>query len=396
MTRPRPTPAAAAGERASAADAQRRFDELRERVVRRRGGRILDLSYANPKVPLDPRARAALVDAASSMPVARLQYTPLGGATKARRLVATDLAERTGLPFAYRDVVLTGGATAALALLFDAALCPGDEVVVLTPSWFDYPLYLSVLGVSTRFVALDARKRLDLDALAAAIGPATAGVIVTQPGSPTGVVLSWPELSELADVLANAARRTGRQLLIVSDEAHRDVTWSGDPVPSPLAHHPHCATVHSYGKAWSMQGLRIGYAAVSPSSPRRDELRSRLIDRARARGFGSPSSLMQEVAVRLIRERPDHSWLDDAQRLVRDRLASFGYELCDADATMFVYGRTPGDDDWRFVDELARRGVLALPSALCHEDGHFRLALNVGAGELEPALDAFGDVLEAL
>ena len=388
-------PAAEAAERDPAA-AQWRFDELRERAVRGRGGRILDLSYANPQVEPNPHARAALVEAASTLPGARLQYTPYGGATKARRLVATDLAERTGLPFAYRDVVLTGGATAALALLFDAAFRPGDEVLVLSPSWFDYPLYLRELGVTARLVALDARKRLDADALAAAIRPATAGVVVSQPQSPTGVVLSRTELGELADVLADASRRTGRELLLVSDEAHRDVAWSGAPVRSPLECHAHAASVYSFGKTWSMQGMRVGYAAVSPSSPHRDELRAALVERSRARGFGSPNALMQELAVRLLGKRPDLTGMAQAQRLVRDRLVALGYELCDAAATMFVYGRAPGGDTWRFVDELARLGVLALPSALCHEDGHFRLALNVDAAELEPALDGFGEVLHAL
>lgn len=375
---------------------QRRFDELRERAVRGRGGKILDLSYANPQAEPIPRVRAALVEVASTLSGARLQYTPYGGATKARRLVATDLAERTKLPFAYRDVVLTGGATAALALLFDAAFRPGDEVLVLSPSWFDYPLYLRELGVATRLVALDARKRLDADALAAAIRPTTAGVVVSQPQSPTGVVLSRAELEELANVLADASRRTGRELLLVSDEAHRDVAWSGAPVHSPLEHHAHAASVYSFGKTWSMQGVRIGYAAVSPRSPRREELRAALVERSHARGFGSPNALMQELAVRLLGERPDLMGMAQTQRLVRDRLAALGYELCDAAATMFVYGRAPRGDGWRFVEELAHLGVLALPSALCHEDGHFRLALNVGASELEPALNGFGEVLRSL
>lgn len=363
--------------------------------MRRRRGRILDLSYANPVLELEPRVRAALVEAASTLPASGLQYSPYGGATKARRLVATDLARRTGLPFAYRDVILTAGATAALTVLAAAAFAPGDEVVLLRPSWFDYPLYLRELGIVARFVELSASKRLDADALAAAIGPSTAGMIISQPQSPTGVVLSTSELHALAEVLADGSRRTGRDLLLVSDEAHRDTEWAGECVHSPLEVHPHTAIVYSFGKAWRMQGMRIGYAAISPSSPLRAELAAGLVERVRAMGFGCPNTLMQDVAVRLLGQSPDVAWVREAQSFVRDRLRDSGYEVVDAAATTFVYARAPGGDAWRFVDRLARRGVLALPSPLCHEDGHFRLALNVGRRELEPAAVALSETLGA-
>lgn len=122
-------------------EAQRRFDELRAAALRRNRGRLLDLSYANPAVEIAPDVRAALVEAASNLTTSELQYTPYGGATKARRLVATSLATSTQLPFTYRDVVLTAGATAALSIAIGAAFSPGDEVLLSRPTWPDYPLF---------------------------------------------------------------------------------------------------------------------------------------------------------------------------------------------------------------------------------------------------------------
>jgi DNA-binding transcriptional MocR family regulator len=67
---------------------------------------------------------------------------------------------------------------------------------------------------------------------------------------------------------------------------------------------------------------------------------------------------------------------------MRALLANLGYQAVPAQATGFVYiCCPPGCDDWGFVDRLARHGILAMPSALFHEGGYFRLALNVAAEE---------------
>jgi aspartate aminotransferase len=374
---------------------QWRFDELRAEAVRRHGGRVLDLSYANPSVEIDARLRSALVDAASTMSAAAFQYSPYGGATKPRRLVATRLAQRTNLPFTYRDVVLTAGATAALSTVFAAAFTRADEVVLFRPSWIDYPLFLQQQEVGWRFVDLTPCKRLDLDELADALDPSTAGVVLSQPQSPTGVVLSAAELRALANVLERASARAGRSILLVSDEAHRDVKWAADTVPSPVDVYDNTVIIYSFGKAWRMQGQRIGYAAVSPRSPVRAALADALVHASRAMGLGCPSTLMQEVVSRLLSLEPEMSWLRNAQLYARGVLAAAGYEVVDAQATAFVYARAPTDDEWGFVRELAHRGVLVLPSALFHDAGHFRLALNVGRRELEPIATAFSDCVSA-
>ena len=352
---------------------------------------MLDLSYANPVVDLDPRVRQAVVEAASTLSAAALQYSPYGGATKPRRLIATTLAMRTGLPFTYRDVILTAGATAALSTVFSAAFAPGDEVILFRPCWFDYPLYLRDQGVRYRFVTLTAKKRLNLDAVASAIGSQTAGVVLSQPQSPTGVVLSKLELKAMADLLAQASIRSGRSILLVSDEAHRDLVWTDLSVPSPLEFYPHTVMIYSFGKAWQMQGQRLGYAAISPQSPTRVDLASALVDRSRSMGFGCPNTLMQEVAVRLVALQPDTNWLRESQQFVRAVLVAGGFDVVEAAATMFVYARAPIPDDWHFVRQLGSNGVLALPSTLFHEPGHFRLALNVSRSRLEALPDAIAN-----
>jgi len=149
---------------------QRRFDELRRKTMLRSGVRLADLGYGNAYGGPAAEVLAAIRRALENAGELGLQYTPYGGATVARRLVAEHLSRSSGLAFGARDVVLTPGAMAALNLVFRALRAQGPgEVIVPVPCWLDYPLYLENLDLVARFVAVDpVTLRLDLAAIAAA------------------------------------------------------------------------------------------------------------------------------------------------------------------------------------------------------------------------------------
>jgi aspartate aminotransferase len=171
---------------------QERFDRLRRDTALRSGRALCDLAYANPYDGPDPAVVAALRDALDSDRALDLQYTPYGGATVTRRLVAQGLSDQYGHRFHFRDVILTPGAMAALNILFRAVRAErGGEVVVITPCWMDYPLYLVELGLRPVLVPVAPHTlRLDLERLRAALGPATRAVVLSQPANPTGVIYS--------------------------------------------------------------------------------------------------------------------------------------------------------------------------------------------------------------
>lgn len=369
-----------------------RFDDLHAATVRRFGPRAVDLSFANPRTRRDPRGYEALRDVVRAIEPDDLQYKPFGGGTVQRRVVAASLARSTGVAFGAPDVFLTPGGSAALHVALDASFRLGDEVVVPVPCWLDHPLYLRRRGVLPVPVPLDGRKHLDVDAIDAAWGPRTAGVLLSHPACPTGVVHTAAELAALAELLAERGRASRRPPVLVSDEVHRDVVWSDAGFTSAAAAYPDTVTIYSFGKAWSMQGQRVGYVALSPVRHDRDATAARVRRSLRTSGHYAPTSVMQQVAARLAPLRADCSRLAADQRHVRDALAARGYEVVDADATAFVYARCPaGCDDVAFVRRLAGRGLLAMPSSLFHESGYFRLALNGSRDVLDRALEILGE-----
>lgn len=377
-------------------EAQERFDALSAAALRRAGPRMVDLAYANAYEGPDREVLRALELTLGEDRELGLQYTPYGGHTTTRRLVASKLSREYGLPFIFRDVILTPGAMAALNITLRALFGPADEVLVLTPCWFDYPLYLQNLGISRRFVRLREDKRLDLAAITDALTPRTRGVLFSHPCNPTGVVYSPGEIQGLAEVLRDAEARFAGPIYLLSDEVHRHLVWSRTEFHSPLASYPRSLLIYSFGKALFMQGQRIGYVAVSPQMPEREEVRRRLERCLRMMGFCAPTTLMQRAICRLLDHQPRLDALARRQQEVRGELKARGYDVCDAEATFFVYAKSPIADDFTFVELLATQGVLALPSTLFHERGYFRLSLTARAESLATAWPAFQRVLEEI
>lgn len=375
---------------------QERLDRLITATMRRFGRNVVDLSYANAYDGPDEEVLRALEVSVREDRALSFQYTPYGGRTITRRLVASHLGQEYGLPFMFRDIIMTPGAMAALNVVFRAVLRAHDEVMVLTPCWQDYPLYLRNLGIRTRHVSLGEDKHLDLAAIGRALRADTRAILFSQPCCPTGVLYSKDEIEELARLLREAEARFGTRIYLISDEVHRRLVWSGAAFHSPLLSYPRSLSIYSFGKALALQGQRIGYVAVSPQMPENNELRQALERCVRLMGFCTPTNLMQRAICRLLDYQPRLDVLAERQEEVRARLTGYGYEVCKAEATFFVYVRSPVPDDFTFAEALAGLGVLIAPSALFHERSYFRLSLTAPSASIAAGLPAFARVLQSL
>jgi aspartate aminotransferase len=364
---------------------QERFEALRRDAERRHGRTLADLSYANAVDGPTSAVKEALREALEAVRATDLQYTPYGGSTLTRREVARALGRSHDLPFHYRDVILTPGAMAALNVAFRVAQAgdEGAEALVVTPCWIDYPLYLAHLGIEAKLVPSPPSLRLPLDAIRAALGPRTRMVVLAQPSNPTGILHRRDELDALARLLDEAP---GRPMLI-SDECHRDVVFGDARFVSPAAAYDRTLVVYSFGKSLFMQGQRIGYVAVSPRMPEREAMARELERACRYMGFCTPTALMQTAIRRLLRLPVDVAPIARRRGVLLDALRAMGYEVPAGEATFFVYPRIPsGEDDFAFCGRLAEEGVLAMPAAVFHHRGHFRLSLTASDGTIDRAL----------
>jgi N-succinyldiaminopimelate aminotransferase len=187
------------------------------------------------------------------------QYPPGIGVPALRAAVAEHQTRFYDLSYdPDTEVLITAGATEAIAAALLALVEPGDEVVAMEPYYDSYAACIAMAGGQRVPVTLRPPEfRLDLDALRAAVGPRTKVLLVNTPHNPTGTVLTPEELS------AVTALACERDLLVVTDEVYEHLLFD-DRRHVPICTLPgmwnRTVSISSAGKTFSLTGWKVGWA----------------------------------------------------------------------------------------------------------------------------------------
>lgn len=186
-------------------------------------------------------------------------YTSNQGMPELRREICKYLKRRQGLNYEPSQIVVTTGGSEAVDLAMRAILDPGDEVIVLDPSYVCYePDVLLAGGVPVK-VQLKAENefRITPEELEACITDKTKAVILNYPNNPTGAIMGKEDLEKIAKVFIE------HDLLAVTDEIYGELTYSGEHVSiaSIPGMQERTLLINGFSKAYSMTGWRLGYLA---------------------------------------------------------------------------------------------------------------------------------------
>ncbi|MBB6099302.1 N-succinyldiaminopimelate aminotransferase [Deinobacterium chartae] len=218
------------------------------------------------------------------------QYAPAPGLPALRQALSVWMAPQLGYAADPElEVTVASGATEAAYAAVLALVEPGDEVIVLEPSYDMYAPQIELAGGQVRYVPLEAqggRWVLDIERLRAAVGPRTRGLVLNTPHNPTGKVFSPQELESIAAVVQDC------DLWVLADEVYDRLTYA---VPHrSIAALPgmreRTVTLGSAGKTFAVTGWRIGWA-VAPHS-----VTTALRGVRQWTSFAAPSPLQAAVA----------------------------------------------------------------------------------------------------
>ncbi|MFF3943507.1 pyridoxal phosphate-dependent aminotransferase [Streptomyces sp. NPDC001902] len=296
------------------------------------------------------------------------QYPPGPGVPELRRAVAEHQLRFHGLGFdPDTEVLVTAGATEAIAAAMLGLLEPGDEVIAFEPFYDSYAACIAMAGARRVPLTLRAPSfRPDLDALRAAVTPRTRLLLLNSPHNPTGMVLTREELAAIAELAVE------RDLIVVTDEVYEHLTYGTEHVP--LASFPgmrdRTVTISSAGKTFSFTGWKVGWVTAAPV----------LVDAVRAAKqyltYVSAGPFQYAVAEAL--RLPDayyRGFREDLRRkrdLLSDGLEAAGFRVFRPEGTYFVTTDIqPLDekDGLAFCRALPERcGVVAVPNVIFYDD----------------------------
>ncbi|MCX4800187.1 pyridoxal phosphate-dependent aminotransferase [Streptomyces sp. NBC_01214] len=320
----------------------------------------------------DTDGPAQIAEAASRAVLTGLgnQYPPGPGVPELRIAIAAHQQRFYGLDHdPDTEVLVTAGATEAIAAALLALLEPGDEVIALEPYYDSYAACIAMAGAVRVPVTLRPHAgafALDLDELHAAVTPRTRLLLLNTPHNPTGTVLTPAELTAIAELAVE------RDLLVVTDEVYEHLVFEG--AHTPLAGLPgmreRTVTISSAGKTFSFTGWKVGWVtapaelitAVRSAKQFLTYVSSGPFQYAIAEALALPDSYYDAFRADLAAKRD----------ILADGLAAAGFEVFRPQGTYFITTDiTPlGEKDGlAFCRALPERcGVVAIPNQVFYDD----------------------------
>ncbi|GGO84972.1 pyridoxal phosphate-dependent aminotransferase [Wenjunlia tyrosinilytica] len=297
------------------------------------------------------------------------QYPPGPGVPELRTAVAEHHKRWYGLGVdPDTEVLVTAGATEAIAAALLALVEAGDEVIALEPYYDSYAACIAMAGGTRVPVTLRPDGDvfgLDLDELRAAVTDRTRLILLNTPHNPTGTVLTPAELTAIAELAVE------RDLLVVTDEVYEHLVFEGGhlPIASLPGMGERTLTIGSAGKTFSFTGWKVGWVTGTPDMVTAVRSAKQFLT------YVSSGPFQYAVAEALALPDEYYTSLRDDLRAKRDLLASgltaAGFEVFRPQGTYFIttdirpLGHKDGLEFCRSLPE--RCGVVAVPNVVFYD-----------------------------
>lgn len=350
---------------------------------------VFDFSIGNPSVPAPAVVNETASRLMKELPPERLHgYTSAAGDFAVREKVAAFLHTKFGAPMSAPLVYMTCGAAASLTISLSALCNAGDEVVVLTPYFPEYRVFIESAGATVVEVPTDERFHLSLPALSEALTKKTKAVLVNSPNNPTGAVYSEEEMRALASLLRRKSTEYGKTIFLLADEPYRELCYVEPPV-FPMNVYEHTIVLYSFSKSLSLAGERIGYIAVSPRCDHAEDVFSAVCGAGRCLGYVCAPSLFQRVVAECLGQSSDITEYEKNRDLLYHALCSYGYECVAPEGAFYLFVKALEPDAKAFCERAKKHELLLVPSDSFGVKGYVRISYCVARKTIERSLPAF-------
>ena len=352
--------------------------------------KVFDYSIGNPSVPAPQRVADSINSQMKMSPVELHAYSQSSGISEVRDAIAASIARRFDIPAKGGHVYMTVGAAASITICLGAITVPGEEIIVPTPYFPEYKVWIETMGCKIVEVPAQVPSfQLDVDAMGAAMTEKTAAVIINSPNNPVGAVYTRENLEALAAMLTKKSEEFGHPIYLISDEPYREITY-GCEVPYVPCIYPRTLVCYSYSKSLSLPGERVGYVYVSDTmdAAEADRVFNAVSGAGRAHGYICAPVMFQRVAADCVDEPSDVAAYAENRRILTEGLDKLGYEYVQPDGAFYLWVRALEPDAKAFSNKAKEHELLLVPSDSFGVGGWVRMSYCIAKETIENSMPA--------
>jgi aspartate aminotransferase len=347
------------------------------RRLQQQGVDVISLSIGEPDFDTPDHIKDACI---SALQRGETHYAPSNGIPELLAAIAEKTRNENHFPCTPGEVLVTCGAKDAIYDAIAAVINPGEEVIILDPSWVSYEPCVILSGGKPVHHQLDQRTFQIDDTFLEKVSQKTKMIIVNSPSNPSGAVLDQTSLSLIADMCDDF------DLFALSDEIyekltygkeHRSLAATGDMAFRTI-------TVNGFSKAYAMTGWRLGWAAAPQDIIiQMSKIQQHSISHPTTFAmYGGLAALSGDQGAVEIMRKEFHRRRD---YLVQELLL-MGFDVAPADGAFYAFVKTGGDDIDTARRWLEKVHVAVTPGSAFNAPGWQRLSYATSMDRLHEAI----------
>lgn len=358
--------------------------------------KVYDFSIGNPNVPSPSIVNETLINLIQNTDSVKLHgYTSAAGDIQVRKQIANYLNNKYNANTNENLIYLTVGAAGSLTITLNALLNQDDEVVVFTPYFPEYKVFVEKAGGILKCISsLKDSFKPDLEELEKAITTNTKAIIINYPNNPTGVVLNKEDVEKLSKLLLKKQEEYKHPIYIISDEPYRELVYDVEEMPYITNYYHNSIVCYSFSKSLSLPGERIGYIMMSEQMDQAKDVFAGICGSGRALGFVCAPSLFQYMIPACLGKTSDLEYYKHNRDLLSKALTSYGYEVVQPDGAFYLFVKALNKDATKFSEYAKKYELLIVPSDSFGCSGYVRISYCVSTKQIKDALPLFKQLFE--
>ncbi|MHB8101673.1 MAG: pyridoxal phosphate-dependent aminotransferase [Methanosarcina sp.] len=345
------------------------------------GSDAINLGLGQPDFDTPEHIKAAAIKAINE---GFTGYTIGSGILELREALSLKFKEENGFSVSPQEIIVTSGASEALAIALAALLNPGDEVLISNPGFVSYNALTEILNGRAVSVPLSEDLTMKPEAVLEKITPKTRAIVLNSPSNPTGAVSSRADTKALAEIAED------HNITILSDEVYEYFIYEGEHV-SPASYSDNVITVNATSKSYAMTGWRLGYVAA------RAEYIGQML-KVHQYIQACANSVAQKAAYAAVTGPKDSvNVMKEEFRKRRDVLVKglnkLGMECALPKGAFYAFPKV--SDSAEIASKLISNGVIVVPGTAfgSEGDGYIRISYAASMKDIEKALNIMEKVL---
>ena len=372
----------------------RKMDEIAKEMVKKHGeDSIHNFSIGNPRVPPPEEYEQIMIDTIKDKEFFLPHgYAPNTGDQEGREAIAELFSKIQDVKLSYKNVILSAGCAGAINIFLRTILSVGDEVIIPSPYFLEYPYYIENFHGKAIFCETKFEEgwQINKEKFEKCFTARTRCVIINSPQNPTGIVYTEETIKMISEICEKFSKKYGRPIWILSDDVYCRVLRPGKKTHQIFKFYKYSVICYSVSKDLSLPGERIGALIMNPEIKLCERNIHAISMSNEFLAIYPPNRLHMRALPKLLKYTSKIELYSECQVIIEETLKKLNIQYVQPEGAFYLFPKIPeGIDEIEFCKSMVENFIVVVPGSAFGAKGFYRLSFCKKPEDIKRGMEQF-------